>query len=255
MPEAPADPVIWHDVECGAYTADLRLWQELAAGVDGAVLELGCGTGRVAQHLAARGRRVVGVDHDPALVAALADRAEAAGLPIEAVHADVRRLELGTRFGLALAPMQLVHLLPTAAERRRMLVSVRRHLEGAGLAAFALLDPDLVQAEAEQDGLLPDVRERDGWVFSSLPLSVRAAADGLEVRRLRQAVSPSGELSEEVDLVRLALLSPERLEAEAEQAGLEPAGRRELPPTDAHAGSVVVLLRNRPDRDRDGEHR
>jgi tRNA G46 methylase TrmB len=46
---------IWHDVECGSYQADLPLWEELAQRAQGAVLELGCGTGRVALHLARRG--------------------------------------------------------------------------------------------------------------------------------------------------------------------------------------------------------
>ena len=51
---------IWHEVECGSYAADLALWSELAAEVAGPVLELGCGTGRVALHLAAEGREVTG---------------------------------------------------------------------------------------------------------------------------------------------------------------------------------------------------
>jgi hypothetical protein len=131
-----------------------------------------------------------------------------------------------------------------------MLVAIERHLEPSGLAAFALLDPGGVEdADAEGSDLLPDVRERDGWVFSSLPLSVRSGARGLELRRLRQAVSPSGELSEEVELTTLAALTPEQLECEAAEAGLEPVGRRSLPQTDAHAASVVVLLRPSSGRD------
>ena len=55
---------IWHDIECGAYTADLPLWEELAAG--GTVLDVGAGTGRVALRLARAGCAVTALDRDPA---------------------------------------------------------------------------------------------------------------------------------------------------------------------------------------------
>ena len=60
---APA--VIWHDVECGAYDADLALWRELAAAAGGPILDVGAGTGRVALDLARHGHEVVALDSDP----------------------------------------------------------------------------------------------------------------------------------------------------------------------------------------------
>ena len=55
--------------------------------------------------------------------------------------------------------------------------------------AAALL-ADETAADGEGGSLLPDVRELDGWVYSSLPLEVAVAGGGIEVRRLRQLVSP-----------------------------------------------------------------
>ena len=54
MTIATGDEAIWLEVECGAYAADLALWSELAREAAGPVLELGCGTGRVAVHLGGR---------------------------------------------------------------------------------------------------------------------------------------------------------------------------------------------------------
>ena len=71
----PEEAVIWHDVENGAYEADLALWRELALGAGGPVLEVGCGTGRVAIDLARHGHHVLGVDIEPAFVSALRERA------------------------------------------------------------------------------------------------------------------------------------------------------------------------------------
>lgn len=232
--EWPAS-VIWHDAECGSYAADLTLWEELAGGE---VLDLGCGTGRVALHLARRGRRVTGLDAELAFVEALNERT--GELPLVGVHGDARSFELDGAFDLVLAPMQLVQLFADAAERAACLRCVAAHLRPGGVAAFAIVEG--VPGPVEAPPPLPDTREIGGWVFSSLPIEARVDADGLRVRRLRQTVAPDGELSERLDEVLLATLDPSTLEREAREAGLEPAGRRAVPPTTDHVGSTVVLL-------------
>jgi SAM-dependent methyltransferase len=227
--------VIWHEAECGSYEADLALWEDLA---EGDVLELGCGTGRVALHLARRGRRVTGLDAELALVEALNERA--GELPLVGVHGDARDFDLDSAFDLVLAPMQLIQLFADAAERSRCLRCAAAHLKPGGLSAFAIVEsvPDPV------DGLppLPDTREVDGWVYSSLPIEAALGEEGLRSRRLRQTVSPTGELSEVLDEILLARLDSSTLEAEAEAVGLKPAGRRAVPASAEHVGSTVVLL-------------
>jgi len=89
---------------------------------------------------------------------------------------------------------------------------------------------------------LPDTREVDGWVYSSLPIDAQVDSGSIRVRRLRQTVSPQGELEEELYEVGLCSLDAAALESEAREAGLAPAGRLTIPPTDAHIGSTVVLL-------------
>ncbi|HYG96274.1 MAG TPA: class I SAM-dependent methyltransferase [Solirubrobacterales bacterium] len=233
-----AATAIWHDVECGGYEADLPLWAELAERRAGAVLELGCGTGRVALHLARRGHDVVALDRDPDLIASLAERA--ADLPVQPVAADARQFELPRPVALALAPMQFLQLLPTASDRAACLRRVAAALEPGGLLAAAIVER-LPQAD---DPLppLPDVREVDGWVYSSLPVLAAPSGEQIVLRRLRQVISPTGALSEEDDEIQLQALSSQALEAEADQAGFAPLGRRWIPPTDAHVGSAVVLL-------------
>lgn len=239
--------VAWHEVECGSYAADLPLWEELADGAGGPILELGCGTGRVALHLARLGHELVGLDVGKALVAELDSRACEAGVPARAVVVDATSFDLQQRFSLAIAPMQLVQILRGGSERGAMLARVAAHLQPGGVFAAALVDAAGLPRSAEADdgngaAPLPDVRELDGWLFSSLPLALRRDHQRLTIERLRQAVSPEGELSEEVDITELAPLSPAELEAEARAAGLHPAGRREIPDTDWHVGSTVCLF-------------
>jgi ubiquinone/menaquinone biosynthesis C-methylase UbiE len=112
---------MWHDVECGGYTADLALWRELADATPDGVLDVGAGTGRVALHLARAGHAVTALDIDAELLAVLAERARAAELRIATVTADAAGFDLGERrFGLIAVPMQTLQLLPDPAARARV---------------------------------------------------------------------------------------------------------------------------------------
>jgi SAM-dependent methyltransferase len=246
------DKVVWHDVECGAYSADLVLWSELADRTGGercAVLELGCGTGRVSMALAALKHRVTALDTDAELVEELARRAAEHGLDVETAVADARSFSLGRVFDLVLAPMQIVQLLHGHEERTAMLARVRTHLRPGGMAALALLGSGEEWTATPEDAPLPDIRDEGAWVYSSLPVAVRLVEHGTAIvlDRLRQTVSPTWEVHEEPSQIRLEVLPPEVLEQEAQAVGLDPLPSREIAPTDDHVGSTVVLLR-RPER-------
>jgi SAM-dependent methyltransferase len=242
MTKQIASSVVWHDVECASYVADLPLWRELAAARGDTVLDLGCGTGRVALDLAAAGHEVTGLDSDGELVAALTERAAGYGLAVRAEAADVRSFSLGARFPLAIAPMQVAQLLDGASGRQAMLAAARAHLEPGGLLAVALADPfEGVPAEVALPPL-PDVREEGGWVFSSTPVMLRSEPEAVAIDRLRSSVSPAGELTETAVTIRLDRVAPGTLEEEGERAGYRPLPRRHVAETADHVGSTVVLL-------------
>ncbi len=233
---------VWHDVECAAYTADLELWRALAAGAGGPILDLGCGTGRVALDLAAHGFDVTGIDSDPALIEALRSRARARDLRVHAVGADVRAFELGKSFALVISPMQVVQLLGGRDGRARMLTAVRRHLRPGGLLAAALANPFDGWSDTESLPPLPDVREEDGWVYSSTPVGVRRAGESFVIDRHRQAVSPSGEITEEGATIELDVVDADALETEAVEVGFNVRPRRTVPGTADYVGSEIVVL-------------
>jgi SAM-dependent methyltransferase len=229
---------IWHDIECGAYAADLPLWDELAGEAGGTVLDLGCGTGRVALHLARRGHDVLGLDIDAELIATLDQRA--AGLPLRTLVSDACDFQLEKEIDLALAPMQTLQLLAGSQERVACLRQVSTHLRPGGRFAAAILEgmpePD------DSPPPLPDVREVDGWVYSSLAVEAAVGPGEVLIRRLRQTVSPGGALDEEDNEVRITTFPAAQLEAEGASARLRPLARHEIPPTDIHVGSTVVVL-------------
>lgn len=239
-PRDRPEVVIWHDVECGGYSADLELWEELAALARGHILELGCGTGRVALHLARRGHDVLGLDLDEALVAEL--NARAGPLGARAVTGDARAIALGGEFALALAPMQLIQLVADRAERASCLRGISAHLRPGGVAALAIVE-DVPPGAIDRGAVLPDTREVGDTIYASMPLEIAAGDEEIVVRRLRQTVTRAGRLREKVSEVTLRSVSAAELEREARAAGLEPLRRRRIPPTADHVGSTVVVAR------------
>jgi len=232
--------VIWHDVECGSYEADLALWRELADAGAGPVLELGAGSGRVALHLAGQGHDVVALERDEELASELERRAAREGASLEVIRGDAAGFELGRRFAVILAPMQLIQLLPGQPARGECLRAIRGHLDHGGRAALALVG-EAADGVAPPE-LMPDMRELDGIVYSSRPLRQHNEDGALLIERLRQRVSPQGELEDELSEVRLQTLRAAELECESEAAGLRPLQRRRIEPTPDHLGSDVVIL-------------
>ena len=164
--------VIWHDIECGAYCADLPVWRALAREHPGPILDIGAGTGRVALDLAERGHQVVALDLDGAL---LAELSRPGG---RAARRDRRRrrqnFKLEATFALIVVPMQTIQLLGGAAGRAPFFERVWRHLAADGVVAIAIGDQlELYEVETTVGGPLPDIRELEGVLYSSQPTAVR----------------------------------------------------------------------------------
>jgi SAM-dependent methyltransferase len=232
--------VVWHDIECGGYTADLALWRELAEAEGGPILDVGAGTGRVALDLARAGHRVTALDREPALLAALAARAAADGLDVPTVVADAESFSLDRRFALIIVPMQTIQLL---SSRAAFLAAARRHLRPAGLVAIAIAGALEDFGDAGEELPPPDVGTAASWQFASQPTVVRALASATRIERIRRSFAPDGHVLEEADVIELAHLTVDALEAEGRAAGLVAEAARLIAPTAEHVGSEVVLLR------------
>ncbi|HKG35074.1 MAG TPA: class I SAM-dependent methyltransferase [Solirubrobacterales bacterium] len=232
--------VAWHDLECASYSADLPVWESLAQRYGGPVLDLGCGTGRVALHLARRGHQVVGIDRDAPLVEEMLARAEAEALDVGGEAGDARRLDLGRDFPLVLAAMQLVQLVGHRAERGALLQGAAGHVAPGGALALAIVEA-LPRTDPDARPL-PDVLERGGWVLSSLPVALDLSPGRIRVLRLRQAVSPAGELSEERSETELARLDAADLRREAEAHGLVAEETITVPASADHVGSSILTF-------------
>jgi SAM-dependent methyltransferase len=132
--EALADD---YDVRSADMTADIPFYVELALATSGPLVELDVGTGRVAIPVArATGRRVVGIDSSPAMLAQARTRAAAAGVDLDLRLGDIRELELSEPAALIYCPYRALLHLPTWADRRRTFERVVAGLAPAGRFAW-----------------------------------------------------------------------------------------------------------------------
>ena len=234
------ETVIWHDLECGSYTADLPYWQALAGRHPGVVLDVGAGTGRVALPLARAGHRVVALERDASLAAELARRAAAPSdggraLPIEVRCADACDFVLDRPVSLVIVPMQTIHLLN---DRAAFLGCARRALVPGGVLAVALLGEGVEPFELELD---PDAVQLGAVRYESAPTALRRRDGAVVLERRRSRIADGGWHSA-IDVTRLAECDRETLVAEARATGFELLESRHIAPTSEHAGSEIVCL-------------
>jgi ubiquinone/menaquinone biosynthesis C-methylase UbiE len=113
----------------------------------GAVLDIGCGLGDNASHLASRGLDVTGVDNAPSAVRAAADRAAAKGVKADFVVADATSLEgYENRFDTIL-DTGLYHCLKIGDRKPYVAALARVGRPGARLHLFSFTS-DLPEAFA-----------------------------------------------------------------------------------------------------------
>lgn len=165
------DPVLYH-AHHSRYQNDLPFWISQTQNRD-PVLELGCGTGRVALPLARQGCRVWGLDHDPEMLRLarnlLAGEPEAVRERITLVEADMVSWNANLRFGSAVSACNTLSTLPSRS-RHRLFENLIEFVEPAGRFAFSVPNPPRLAELAEEDGAVEEAAFRHPG--SGLPVIV-----------------------------------------------------------------------------------
>ena len=132
------DPAIY-DLENKNFEPDGPFYLSMAQQVNGSVLELGCGTGRVTIPLARNGIDITGLDIVRGMLARA--KANAGELPIRWIEADVREFHLGKRFDLICTTGSVFQHLLERKEQEMMLACVQEHLSPDGIFVVDALFP------------------------------------------------------------------------------------------------------------------
>jgi SAM-dependent methyltransferase len=120
-----------------------RFYSEAARTAGNRVLELACGTGRLAIPLSLSGLEVVGGDLSKPMLEAARAGAVARQSTARFTELDMRRFDLGERFDfIFIAANSLLHL-HTETDFADFFASVRRHLAPDGTLAFDIFVPSV----------------------------------------------------------------------------------------------------------------
>jgi SAM-dependent methyltransferase len=126
-----------YDEWAAPMTADVPFYVDLARRVDGPLVELAVGNGRVAVPVAlATGRPVIGIDTSPAMLEQARRNAATAGVELDLRESDMRDLELEEPAGLVYCPFRALLHLPTRADRHRTFERVAASLRPGGRFAW-----------------------------------------------------------------------------------------------------------------------
>ena len=121
---------------------DIAFWQRMAARVKGPILELGCGTGRVAIPVAKAGHTVVGIDRSASMLARGGRKVRRARLAsrVRLIRGDIRQLPFPERsFRLVMAPYGILQSLLDERLLADTLKDVHRVLAKGGTFGLELV--------------------------------------------------------------------------------------------------------------------
>jgi SAM-dependent methyltransferase len=126
-----------YDAWSAEMTEDIPFYVDLAREADGPVVELAVGSGRVAVPVAREtGRRVLGIDSSPAMLAVARRRTDEAGVELELRESDMRDLTLEEPAALIYVPFRSLGHLPTWRDKRRVFERAAAALRPGGRFAF-----------------------------------------------------------------------------------------------------------------------
>ena len=229
-------------VEADAYDRILR-GHRVAPG--GRVLEVACGTGRIARKLSRRGWQLTGLDLSSEMLDFLTMRSRDEKLTIDTVCADMCAFSAAVPQDAAVSPLSSFRLLLDDEAARAHLDQMASALVPGGIY---VLDTAFGTSGAAEDDLEEWTMEGDGFEVAATPEAVRVSdrAQGVELtldwhEQLRPYTAQSFEALVRSSALTLGVCYPEgeKNEDDVSRWAEEPSQR--LPET----GRAMVVLRNR----------
>jgi SAM-dependent methyltransferase len=206
--------------------ADIPFYVEEARRAAGPVLELACGTGRLAIPIAQSGVEIVGLDLSPSMLSYARPKAQQAGVGISFVEGDCRNFELGRKFALIFMAFNSMQLLHDHASLATLFASVRMHLAEGGRFIFDVFNPKmaLLARTGDERTFEREYKDPEGKGTITLEHTMNYD-DASQVNRIQWYFSRRGANGEERDFrvedLHMRCLFPQELDLLVRSQGFE----------------------------------
>ncbi|HEY7623764.1 MAG TPA: methyltransferase domain-containing protein [Candidatus Limnocylindria bacterium] len=194
-PEEAARLAALYDLDHAPLEAgpDVEWFVGLARRTGGPILELGCGTGRIAVPIAQDGLEIVGLDRSGAMLERAERRARRANVEVRWVEGDMRAFSFNEAFALVFVAFNSFLMLDPS-DRWACLARVREHLAPRGRVAIDVFQPDPALVAGLDGGVIDEWERADTETGRAVHKfsSSRANVDGVTQRIWYDEVLPDG---------------------------------------------------------------
>jgi SAM-dependent methyltransferase len=176
-----------YDIWCASVDEDLAFYVAMCRDVEGPIIELGVGSGRVAVELLREGHELIGLDGSPAMLARARTRADEAGVGerLTLIEADFRRPPPLRPAQRVIAPFRPFLHLRGDQERLETLRATRELLAPGGRLIFDTFEPTAADIRKTHDRFV----EREAGIYERARWDTRTRTIELAVRARGQLVT------------------------------------------------------------------
>lgn len=234
--------------DCLFSGSDTSFWLNLAERMGGPILELGCGTGKIAIPLAEAGFQTVGIDLSEKMLEQAYARIGRRELPLSLHLADMTDFSLSEQFNLIILPSNnLCHLL-TFNDAERCFQRVAQYLNDDGVFVIGAFVPNLalLTQDPAQEGILSEYEDPDGR-GKVVVATTSVYEPGSQIRRTTTYTRIPGcaEVKGQLDM---RMYFPQELQALLYYNGFEVVekyGSYNQEPSSAHSPMQIIVAEKR----------
>lgn len=237
-----------YDQRTGAFQEDLPFWMAQAEKYGGPLLELACGTGRVAIPLAGKGYSLVGIDVAQSMLNEGKKKADPS-LKIEWLLGDIRDFDLRREFPLIIFPFNALCHIETWQDFASLLKCIGKHLKEEGRFIIDVFNPSLEVLNRSEDLWYPHSvyshPEGDKTIKGEERNRYNRAT---QINSIEIAFNSPGE-PETRETLTMRIYYPQELDALLYYSGFEVVekyGDYDLSPFESSSPKQLVICRRRP---------